>query len=234
LIWLWVIGVFVLIVLLILGLSYVHSEIHFVREENQDHCNLKIKASIGIKVFRYMLPIIQLKSITQKIPLSVTTKQSSNFKQTGAPLKNKTNKTKDKGKYKGIYHKIRLLLQNTDHLYEWMKNTLCRIECTKLQWVSRIGIGDAPQTAIAAGAVWGLKSSLLGFIMHWVQVRAKPIIEVIPQYNGQRLSTEFTGAAGFRVISMVWAGLELVWRIMKIKGGLRTWFRVMRKPNVMT
>jgi hypothetical protein len=70
--------------------------------------------------------------------------------------------------------------------------------------------------------------------MHLVQVKTKPLVHVVPQYTGVQFSTDFNGAAEIRIINIVWAGIELAWRVMKIKGGLRTWYRVMSKTKVMT
>jgi hypothetical protein len=125
-------------------------------------------------------------------------------------------------------------MHNTVHGYEWLKHTLSRMECTQLNWITRVGMGDATHTAIATGAVWGLKTSSLGFIMHLVQVKSKPLIQVVPQYTAVQFSTDFNGTAGIRIIYILQAGIELVWRVMKIKGGLKAWYRVMSKTKVMT
>jgi hypothetical protein len=125
-------------------------------------------------------------------------------------------------------------MHNTVHGYEWLKHTLSRMECTQLNWITRVGMGDATHTAIATGVIWGLKTSSLGFIMHLVQVKTKPLVQVVPQYIQEHFSTDFNGAAGIRSTYIVWAGIELAWRVIKIKGGLRTWYRVMSKNKVMT
>jgi hypothetical protein len=217
LIWLWVLIVFLLIVLTILILSYVQGEVHFSRVVEQDYMELKIKATWGVKMNRFF-PLIKMKDYSKRIPFSADDSNTNPVTNYGA-----------KGKMKGSFHNAKLLMHNTVHGYEWLKHTLSRIECTQLNWITRVGMGDATHTAITTGVVWGLKTSSLGFIMHLVQVKNKPLVQVVPQYTGVHFSTDFNGSAGIRVTNIVWAGFELAWRVMKLKGGLRTWYRVMSK-----
>jgi hypothetical protein len=226
LIWLWVLLVFLLIVLTILILSYVQGEIHFSRAVEQDYMVLKIKAIWGVKMNRFF-PMIKMMDYSKRIPFTSDSSKST-------PKANQVTMLGIRGKMKGSFQKAKLLMQNTVHWYEWLKHTLSRIECTQLKWITRVGMGEATHTAIATGAVWGLKTSSLGFIMHLVQVKSKPLIQVVPQYTAVQFSTDFNGAAGIRIIYIVRAGIELVWRVMKIKGGLRAWYRVMSKTKVMT
>jgi cell division protein FtsI/penicillin-binding protein 2 len=226
LIWFWLFIVFLLIVLTILILSYVQGELHFSRAVEQDYLELKIKVIWGVKMNRFF-PMIKMMDYSKRIPFT-----SDNSKST--PKTNHATKHRVKGKMKGSFQNAKLLMQNTVHWYEWLKHTLSRIECTRLNWITRVGMGDATHTAIATGAVWGLKTSSLGFIMHLVQVKSKPLIQVVPQYTHVQFSTDFNGAAGIRIIDILWSGIELVWRVMKIKGGLRTWYHVMSKTKAMT
>jgi hypothetical protein len=228
LIWLWVIAAVMVIVMLVLCFGYIQGQIHFVRIEKQDHLDLQMQAVVGVKIFRF-LPVFKIKSFSKQILIPLQKSQPAHAEQ-----HTDKSKPKPKGKMKANFQMVQLLRQNTTHLYAWMKNTLAHIECTQLKWITRVGIGDAPQTAIAAGAVWGMKSSLLGYMMHLVQVRSKPLVEVVPQYNHAQFSTDLSTAAGIRPIYIVWSGIELLWRIMKIKGGLRNWYRVISRPKMST
>jgi hypothetical protein len=221
LIWLWVLIVFLLIFLTILILSYVQGEVHFSRVVEQDYMELKVKAKWGVKINRFF-PIIKIMDYSKRIPFS---SEHANTTPKTTPVTNHD----AKGKMKGSFKNAKLLMHHTVHRYEWLKHTFSRVECTQLNWITRVGMGDATHTAIATGVVWGLKTSSLGFIMHMVQVKAKPLIQVVPQYTGLQFSTDFNSAAGLRFIYIVWAGIELAWREVKIKGGLRNWYRVLSK-----
>jgi hypothetical protein len=200
--WVWIIGLVVVIMVAAICFSFIRGEIHYTREQNKGQLDIEIKAIFGVRIFRYFVPVIKTKL---------------------------SEKTKDK--ILDLFHMTKMLMQNTSHLYGWLKSMLLRVECTELIWITRVGVGDASQTAIVAGAVWGVKSSLLGFIMHFVQMKSKPRVDVVPQYNQPQFSTQFTGAARIRVIFVLWAGISLLLHIIKIKGGLRTWFRVFVKPK---
>ncbi len=112
-----------------------------------------------------------------------------------------------------------------------MKQTLAKVECTELKWITRVGVGDAPETAITTGAIWGIKSSLLGFSIRYVKLTAKPRIDVIPQYNEKQFSTEFRFAGRIRVWFVVVAGVRLLVRAAKVKGGIRTWIQIALKSE---
>jgi hypothetical protein len=226
LIWLSVVIVLLLIVLAVIVLSYVQGEIHFSRAVEQDYMVLEIKAKWGVKMNRFF-PMFKLMDFSKRIPFTSEKAES-------IPKTNQVTVHDATVKINGNFQKVKLLMQNTVHWYKWLKHALSRIECTKLNWITRVGMGDATHTAIATGAVWGMKSSSLGFIMHLVQIKSKPLIQVIPQYTQVQFSTDFNGAAGIRFIYIAWAGIELVWRVIKIKGGLRTWYRVMSKNKVVT
>jgi hypothetical protein len=225
-VWLWVVIAVLLIMLVILCLSYVQGEVHFARAVEQDHLNLEIKAIWGVKMIRFF-PLFKMMKITKEIPF--TPKKPKDPSETKAAAKPGA-----KGKMKSNFQNAKLLMQNTGHWYEWLKHTLSHIECTQLNWITRVGMDDATHTAIATGAVWGMKTSSLGFIMHFVQIKSKPLIQVVPHYTQTQFSTDLNSAAGIRVIYIVWSGIELLWRVLKIKGGLKTWFRVMYKTKAMT
>ena len=108
--------------------------------------------------YRYVIPIIQFKGFTQGILI-----KSEKVSQHSAKLKDETRDHITKDKVIAFYKQAKDVLVHTLNFYGWMKQTLAKVECTELKWITRVGVGDAPETAITTGAIWGIKSSLLGF-----------------------------------------------------------------------
>ncbi len=105
--------------------------------------------------------------------------------------------------------------------------TLCRFHCTELTWETRIGAGDAPETAVSTGAAWAVKSAMLAVIYRAVAFDIRPLVSVTPKYNQIEFATEFSCRLKVRVFSLLASMSLLLKRLGKIKGGWKMWHRVL-------
>jgi hypothetical protein len=227
--WGWIVVLVVLGLILAIGASYIRVDFSFSRQLHNDQLCVDIHALYGLVKYRMNIPIIEFKSLSKGVLVHSKTVNSNSDKMLDH---RKEHITKDR--IVDFYEKAKLLVQNTMSLYGWLKKTMLRVECTKLTWTTKVGIGDAPETAIMTGVIWGMKSSLLGFIMSYVQMKTKALIEVAPQYNQPHFSTQCLFAGRIRLVYALWAGIQLVIRIAKVKGGLRKWYRVFKpKENAV-
>ncbi|UKS30649.1 DUF2953 domain-containing protein [Paenibacillus sp. HWE-109] len=206
--------------------SFIRGEFYFSRVKDNDTLSVEMRALFGLVRYRYVIPIIQFKGFTQGIMIK---SEVVNDKKLELKDAKKDHITKDK--VIAFYKEAKVVLLHTLNLYEWVKMTLAKVECTELKWITRVGVGDAPETAITTGAIWGIKSSLLGLGIRYVKLVAKPRIDVIPQYNQKQFSTEFRFAGRIRVWSAVLAGIRLLVRAAKVKGGLRVWIQIALKSR---
>jgi hypothetical protein len=216
----------VVIAIIVVLCSYMRGEFYFSRVKDNDTLSVEMRGLFGLVRYRYVIPIIQFKGFTQGILI-----KSEKVTQQSAKLKDETREHITKDKVITFYKETKDVLVHTLNLYGWMKMTLAKVECTELKWITRVGLGDAPETAITTGAVWGIKSSLLGFTVRYVKLIAKPRIDVIPQYNEKQFATEFRFAGRIRVWFAVTAGIRLLYRAAKIKGGIRTWIQYALKAR---
>jgi hypothetical protein len=225
---LWVgltIGIVIIAIIVVLC-SFIRGEFYFSRVKDNDTLSVEMRALFGLVKYRYVIPIIQFKGFTRGIFIKSETVNSSK-----SELKDETRDHITKDKVIAYYKDVKEILVHTLNLYGWMKMTLAKVECTELKWVTRIGLGDAPETAITTGAVWAIKSSLLGFSIPFVKLVAKPRIDVIPQYNQKQFATELRFAGRIRMWFVVIAGVRLVYRAAKVKGGIRTWIQLAMKTR---
>lgn len=106
---------------------------------------------------------------------------------------------------------------------------LKRTNVRMLAWSSEIGLGEAPQTAIGAGVLWSLISTITGLASQHVIFRNSPSLEVIPRYNELLFATRFVCIARIRVVHSISAAYLLVTRIMRAKGGKKQWQNIQSK-----
>lgn len=224
--WLWLLLIAFIMLIVIVASSNISGEFYFSRVENNDQLFVEAKALFGLIHYRFEVPIIKFKNFTEGIMIKSESVANTN---TASVDKDKQHITKDR--IIDFYHKAKLLLHNTLNMHGWMKETLCRVQCTKFIWTTRVGIGDAPETAITAGIVWGIKSSLAGFILHYFSLRTKPQLSVIPHYNQSKFQMELSFAGKIRVYQAIWAAIRLFSKIIKVKGGVRAWYKVIFKSK---
>lgn len=220
-----IIGIIIIAVIVVLC-SFIRGEFYFSRVKDNDTLSVEMRALFGLVKYRYVIPIIQFKGFTRGIFIKSETVKSSK-----SELKDETRDHITKEKIIDYYKEAKELLVHTLNLYGWMKMTLAKVECTELKWITRVGLGDAPETAITTGAVWAIKSSLLGFSIPFVKLVAKPRIDVIPQYNQKQFATEFRFAGRIRMWFVVVAGVQLIYRAARVKGGIRSWIQIALKTR---
>jgi hypothetical protein len=198
--------------------------VQLLRVKDNDTLSMEMRALFGLIRYRYVIPIIQFKGFTKGILI-----KSETITKSSSKLKDESKDHITKEKILDVYKQAKEALVHTLNLNDWMKQTLARVECTDLKWITRVGVGDAPETAITTGAIWGIKSSLLGFSIRYVKLTVKPQIDVIPQYNEKQFATDFRFAGRIRVWFVVVAGIRLISRAAKVKGGIRTWIQIVLK-----
>jgi len=227
----WMVLVSIVVLVLLAGFavamfSDVRGELYFSRVRDNDQLTVQIKALSGLVRYKFEVPVIQFKGLSQGVLVQAETVNEARPK-----LRNENREHITKHKIERFYRNAREIVEHTLSFSDWMKQTLAHVQCTSLTWNTRIGVGDAPETAITTGLVWTLKSSLLGFAFRWVDLRTKPRVEVVPQYNALEFTTTLRVRGRMRAGVALWAGLRLVVRIAREEGGLRTWYRLVVKPR---
>ncbi|WP_442601151.1 DUF2953 domain-containing protein [Paenibacillus sp. KN14-4R] len=223
---LWIIGILIglCLLLFVLSCTYVEGKMHIRRVKNNDSFTFEFKALFGLIRHRFEVPIVDFMNMSQGIKVKSKEVNANSHKTVG---KKKTSITR-RGLSRSI-HNTRMILQQTRDLNRWLIQTLSTIKCSYFQWDSRIGIGDAPNTAMAVGVLWAVKTSLLGWVFRYIQLQSPPKLSVNPQYNQTTYSTEILVTLKTRIFYLFLARRRLKVRLKQSKGGLRTWQRMFRK-----
>ena len=114
-----------------------------------------------------------------------------------------------------IQHKAYRLLKRVHNLLPIIKRFLKTIRLENLQWKTAIGTADAAETGVLTGIVWGIKSSIVGFISTNLTVRKIPQIHVHPLFQQKKIKTEIRCMIRFRIGNAILAGIRLLLNLRK-------------------
>lgn len=214
------------IIMAALAASSIRFQVYYSRLKDNDRFFVYIRAVFGLVKYRYEVPILAFKGLAQGIEI-----KNEHVNEHGDKLIAENSDNIDKEKVQTSLRKFREMIQSTFRLKDWFADTLTHVKCTELVWKTRLGLGEAPETAIATGLVWTLKSSALGYLFNHIKRNTKPKVQVIPLYNQVHFSTELSCIAQIRLGQAMVAGLLLLVRILKVKGGVKAWQNILFKAS---
>lgn len=220
-VWVWMAAGLLFVLLLLLG-SRVNIRLAFTHQDKNDEISVEVRALLGLVRFRYEVPTLRFKGL--RAGLEVKSEQvNAGAGRLIADRKETINADKIKQKFEDV----RILLTHCFDFNEWLSRMLRHVHCTKLNWKTSVGIGDAPETAFLVGTLWGVKSSLLGFVCRYIRLETQPQLQVMPVFNQMMFLTEGNCTIRIRIWHLLSGGVQLLMRIRKTEGGLQAWRRVL-------
>lgn len=185
-------GIFILIIFLGLALLIYYSkikvDIYYKRAAKQDKGEVKLSGLGGLLQYRLSIPTIDFKDVDKGV--KVESKQNNATKRAEDTFINKD-------KLEFWYENYELLLHRVGHFQESVRWFMARVHCGKWDWKTNIGTGDAAEAGVLTGIIWGVKTTMLGFISHYIQWDRKPEIEVTPYFQQVVLDTMFEAKFSF-------------------------------------
>lgn len=224
--WIWVLLI-IAIVFISICLSQISFHFHGTRVKNDDNINLVIKGFYGFFRYRYNIPYVQYEGIWNGIVVKLQSKSENVTAVTKVQQKEKLTPRR----IERFFKKFKRIVEHIVDLNEWLRRTIAHIKCTQFRWYTTVGVGDAPETAILTGLIWGVKSTLCGFAFRLINLQTQPKLAVHPRYNSTQFSTEISCIGKIRLGYAILAGLLLGVRMMKVKGGVSTWQNILFKAS---
>ncbi|ALS27718.1 hypothetical protein IJ21_23210 [Paenibacillus sp. 32O-W] len=220
--WLAAAGLFFLCAIVVL-LSPVVISGRFIRIQENDDLELRVKALFGLIRMQWKLPDIRLGS--SEIEYERIRKSeglaSSQVRDARMEL--------DRQKVKKSIERYQLMLRQIHNLTGWTLRLLSKVRLVEWKWHTAVGTGDAMWTALATGSIWTIQSSVIGFLSHIVRLQTKPSMEVQPDYSRAHFSTQWSCIAKISFGYAILAGLQLVFRLKNVKGGVIVWQNIRSK-----
>ncbi|CAM3967862.1 DUF2953 domain-containing protein [Paenibacillus alkaliterrae] len=221
--WITAAGLFFLLIFALVLSSPVVIKGHLRRVGINDDAELNVRALFGLIRYRYKIPIIQFTGS------SVEIKEQVSSSSAGINTWKQFNDDIDAEKVVNAIDKMKTILQMTRNLTGWVRRTLTKVRLDEWKWSTSVGTGDAMWTAMATGFVWSVQTSVLGILSQMVKLHAEPKMNVQPIYQQPAFTTEISCIAQIRFGYAILAGLQLLVRIKKVKGGVKAWQNILSK-----
>ena len=130
---------------------------------------------------------------------------------------------------------VKVAVRSTRGLKKWLGNTVSHVKISTLDWSTDFSLGDAADTATAVGAAWGLKWSIVGFISQKVKLTRNPRLFVKPVFEDDLcFAMEFECRGRLSVAYALYAGLVLIVSVLREKGGLLGWKKLLKEMRPET
>lgn len=170
----------VTLVLIIILLSRIYIEFHYIYQSKQ-------------QVLRMKLSLYRVRLFKKEINLSD---------------KEPTNSFDDLN-VDNFIDKIKELIQMLHSFHSAVILLLRKINIHCLHWTTHVGTGDAATTGMAAGALWGVKGGFIGFITEKGRLYVEPDIRVIPHYEQRCLHSQIDCIVSIQIGQAIHAFLTL-------------------------
>ena len=139
--------------------------------------------------------------------------------------------TIDRDDVERFFRNARLALRLTFHLTGVVRRLTARIRVTEWEWRTAIGLRDAFWTAMMTGAVWSIKTGFAGVLSRRVRLCVQPALRVEPLFGSSAFKTGLAFTARIRAGWLLMAALVLPARILRVRGGVEGWMKLLMKPR---
>lgn len=224
--WIWLGGILILLLLIIflILMSKVRLRLFIRKVNDDDTIKLDITMLYGLLSMHYQVPSILLKNWREG--LEIEQERSENMIFDSSDSKRDINKDK----VNSWIDDLDRMIKATKGFKKWLKKTLRRVTFQGLEWSTNVALDDAAHTATLTGALWGLKSTLVGWLTRHISLQQRPKLFVVPVFGGKPLfTTELSCIAEIRCGYAIYAGLVLIVRVLKVKGGVKKWLNILSK-----
>jgi hypothetical protein len=198
---------FVLIILLFLFVLIILTRVsvffNYHHKKDDDHLQIEFRAWFGLIRYKRVFPLVKVDEESSSIILK-------GEKELGGETTEKdvTKITADDILQR--YRNVKELAERVFNLVIIVKKFFNKVSVKKFEWYSMIGVGDAPNTGIATGALWVIKGSIIGVISRYFNMKSTPKVMIHPNFQQFITETKISCMFQFRIGNAILAGIKLV------------------------
>lgn len=215
--WVWIFVFCFLVLLAVIAITPVQVLIHYSRVGDNDHLLLEFSAWFRLIRRAYEIPVLNLEK-SGKMPEVVAKVETV---QQGK-LAHETVKDFTQKQAKKWFQRTKEVLEMVHDLRPLMKEFFRQVRCTRLEWHTEMGTGQADETGALTGLIWGIKSMIIGTFSNMIALRTLPRLSVQPVWNQSLLHTQLDVKLRFYLGHLLLTGLRIFFR-MKNKKRLLKW-----------
>ncbi len=215
----------ILILIAAAAMSSIVCTVRFNKMGRDDNAMVDIHMLYGMVRFHYEMPKLVFENMKKGFLLKLE-RNNNLSRNAGSTTKTRINKKKAE-----LWaQEIGVILKSTAAFKKWLQRTSAHVRIHELNWTTRFSTGEAEWTAVATGAIWSLKATLVGWLTFQVRMKESPKLSVIPEFRDEMsFSTEFYCISRLSFGYAMFASFILLSRILKVEGGLRRWLQLYRK-----
>lgn len=208
----------VVVLMLLLFVTPVQITLFYGRVGENDHAVVEVSAWFRLIRRKYEIPMVFVKQSEAGPELVAKVETVQQKQKTKETIKDLTHKQVNKW-----YHNYREILDNVHDLQPMFKELFRRIRCTRLEWHTLMGTGQASETGALTGVVWGVKSLIIGVISHSISLRIIPSLSVEPVWNQALIRTNFQCVLHLMLGHVLVVFAKMYFRLRLRKGRERKW-----------
>ncbi len=229
----WMIAGSLFFAVLAAAFSYIKAECFFYKKDQNDELTVRVRALFGLVKYELHIPEIHYTGLAVKLRKHKSfqgfVKPASKQAESSAaadPMSNEEIAPHDVLHY---WDQIQRMIRAARNLKSWSRLVLKRIEIMSWNWQTSAGVQDAMQTAVISGSIWTIKTVITGAVSSSTLFTCKPRLDVQPNFSHPSFTTSFECIAQIRLGNAIVAGIELLIRILKTKGGIKAWQNILFK-----
>jgi energy-coupling factor transporter transmembrane protein EcfT len=212
--WVLYVLIFIILLLIILAFSKLKVKINIMHTGDDDHFKVTMQLWRFIR-YTIDVPLIQV----DEEDATVVMKQKKYAGKDSETASNDQEKRLTPKKMIKNMKKMQKLVNRVIGFHEIVKKFVRHITIHQLNWKSSFGTGDAAHTGVLTGVIWSLKGSIVGLLSHYMQLRTKPQLEVVPQFQKLHSETHLLCMISFRIGHTMFAAIRTVKYWKPKKGG---------------
>lgn len=221
--WIWLGSILILLLLalfVLICLSPFKFHIEARKLNGDENFRIEFIFLYGLIRKRYDIPKARIGNL--KMAINV---QDSDRAQDALSSNKKGSQTEEgsKGTGKtspGLSKTFKELYRSVENFKQLCLALLRQVHITRLEWSTNIALGDAAHTATLSGALWGLKSTLVGFFSCFIQLRKSPSLFIVPVFDKPPFFlTELKMSGQIRIGRLLLKGIVLLVPILKVTVG---------------
>ncbi|WP_134698518.1 DUF2953 domain-containing protein [Ammoniphilus sp. YIM 78166] len=199
-------------------LTNVKIIIQYKKRKVDDHIHLELQFLFGLISLKFDIPMINLNSFMEGVP--VKTQASSDVPVGREPAPAMGGFFLRRQLIKRLLEFLNRLKLRAHDLQEVTRETLSRVRCERLEWYTRVGLGDAATTGMATGLFWGIKTAIIGVMSHYLSMRTTPRMNIVPAFHALEIDTQFTCILRYRIGNTIIAVVRILFKLIKGREGI--------------
>jgi hypothetical protein len=204
--WLWLVGA-CCVLIFIISVSKLKIKVNLNHVRDNDFYQIKCSLWFGLIRYTYKIPVVKVDKDSSTLVVNEETDAGNTSQEKGAQDTWKDYSAQDMTHF---LEEAKRFLEHVKGFHQILKGFLSHVSIERIRWSTVIGTGDAMYTGMAAGAVWSFKGTVIGICSQYMKLKDRPVLEVLPSFQGAVSETRFQCMISFRIGHAILTSLRIL------------------------